>query len=34
MKKLGKKLAIGVILFYTIKGILVTAALLWVFFFR
>src|SRR5688572_16287821 len=29
MKKLGKNLAIGVIAFYTIKGIAVTAFLVW-----
>ena len=29
MKKLGKRVAIGVVAFYVIKGIVVTAILLW-----
>jgi hypothetical protein len=31
MKKLGKNLAIGVIAFYTIKGVAVTAVMIWLF---
>jgi hypothetical protein len=34
MKKLGKRVAIGVVAFYVIKGIVVTAIFLWLFFFR
>lgn len=34
MKKLGKRVAIGVIAFYIIKGTVVTLAFLWLLFFR
>jgi hypothetical protein len=34
MKKLGKRIAIGVIAFYIIKGIAVTAIFFWLLFFR
>lgn len=34
MKKLGKRLALGVVAFYVIKGTVVTAIFLWLLFFR
>ena len=34
MKKLGKRLAIGVVAFYVIKGTIVTLIFLWLLFFR